>query len=48
MNAYPKIQTHRCVLSCINNTDIPILRQIFDDDATKRYLRELNDLQKMA
>ena len=44
MNAYPKIQTHRCVLSCINNTDIPILRQIFDDDATKRYLRELNDL----
>lgn len=27
-----------------NNTDLPILRQIFDDDATKRYLRELNDL----
>lgn len=41
---FPKIKTYRCVLNCISNADIPILQQIFDDEATKCYLRELNEL----
>lgn len=31
-------------MNCISNADIPILQEIFDDGATKYYLRELNEL----
>lgn len=41
---FPKIKTYRCILNCISNADIPILQEIFDDEATKYYLRELNEL----
>jgi len=44
MNTFPIIQTRRCILDCINSDDIPILQQIFNDDLTKHYLQELNDL----
>lgn len=41
---FPKIKTYRYILNCISNADIPILQEIFDDEATKYYLRELNEL----
>lgn len=44
MNRLPKIKTQRCILDGIKNEDLSILQQIFHDDATKRQLRELNDL----
>lgn len=44
MNSVPTILTLRCKLERIGFDDISILRQIFNDDSTKQYLQELNDL----
>lgn len=44
MNLFPKIHTQRCRLDNISCDDIFILQQIFNDDETKQYLQELNDL----
>lgn len=44
MTSVPTMQTLRCKLESIGFDDISTLRQIFNDDATKQYLRELNDL----
>ena len=44
MNTCPQIQTLRCKLDNISCDDILVLQQIFNDDITRRYLQELNDL----
>ncbi|WP_106832044.1 GNAT family N-acetyltransferase [Parabacteroides pacaensis] len=44
MNPYPELQTLRYRLGHIDCKDVSILQEIFDDDQTKQYLPELNDL----
>lgn len=41
MTELPVLKSPRCVLSCITEEDIPVLRQIFDDGLTRKYLSEL-------
>ena len=44
MKNSPLIQTSRCVLKTIDENSTPILQQIFNDETTKQFLSELNDL----
>ena len=41
MNAFPILQSTRCVMSCITDEDISVMQQIFDDDLTRKFLPEL-------
>ena len=41
MKSVPVINTHRCTLSAVIQSDIHILRQILDDPETQRFLPEL-------
>ena len=41
MTELPVLQSPRCVLSRITVEDIPVMRQIFNDRLTKKYLSEL-------
>lgn len=44
MSAFPEIRTVRCILKCISNDNIPVLKAIFEDDETQKYLPELYPL----
>lgn len=44
MNAIPDILTKHSVLTRISKNDLKVLREIFDDDETKRFLPELYEL----
>ena len=44
MKEFPELQTQRCVLNRITDNDIPVMRQIFDDEMTRKYLPELMDI----
>lgn len=44
MTELPVLKSLRCVLSCITEDDIPVLRQIFDDEQTRMFLSELRSL----
>lgn len=44
MKDFPALETSRCVLNCITDDDVPVLRQIFDDESTQKYLPELQSL----
>lgn len=44
MSAFPEIKTVRCILKRISNDKIPILKDIFDDAETQKYLPELYPL----
>ena len=41
MTDFPMFKTPRCTLNRITDEDIPVMRQIFDDKLTKKYLPEL-------
>ena len=41
MTELPVLKSPRCVLNRITEDDIPVMRQIFDDELTGRYLSEL-------
>lgn len=41
MTEFPVLQSPRCVLNRITEEDIPVMRQIFDDGLTRKYLSEL-------
>lgn len=41
MTELPVLKSPRCVLNCITEDDIPVMRQIFDDELTRRFLSEL-------
>lgn len=41
MTEFPVLQSPCCVLNRITEEDIPVMRQIFDDGLTKKYLSEL-------
>lgn len=41
MKSVPVLHTHRCTLSAVTQSDIPVLRQILDDTETQRFLPEL-------
>lgn len=44
MKEFPVLHTPRCVMGRITAEDIPVLRQIFDDELTQKYLSELQSL----
>ena len=44
MTELPVLKSPRCILNCIMEDDIPIMRQIFDDELTRKYLSELRTL----
>ena len=44
MKELPVLHTPRCVMGRITAEDIPVLRQIFDDELTQKYLSELQTL----
>lgn len=44
MKELPVLHTPRCVMSRITAEDILVLRQIFDDELTQKYLSELQSL----
>ncbi len=44
MNDFPTLKSKNCVLNHIMEDDIPVMRQIFDDELTKKYLPELKSL----
>lgn len=46
MNNVPLLFTAYCVLTDITQEDMPVLRQIMDDEQFQRYLPELYDLVK--
>ena len=46
MTEFPVLQTPRCVLNRITEEDIPVMRQIFNDKLTRKYLSELWTLVK--
>lgn len=41
MTELPVLKSPRCILNCITENDIPVMRQIFDDELTRTYLSEL-------
>lgn len=41
MKEFPALHTQRCVMSRITAEEIPVLRQIFSDELTLKYLSEL-------
>ena len=41
MTDLPVLKSPRCVLNRITEEDIPVMRQIFDDELTRMYLSEL-------
>lgn len=41
MTELPVLKSPRCVLSRITEDDIPVMRQLFDDEVTQKYLSEL-------
>ena len=41
MTELPVLKSSRCMLNCITGNDIPVMRQIFDDEQTRKYLSEL-------
>lgn len=41
MTKLPVLKSPRCILNCITENDIPVMRQIFDDELTRTYLSEL-------
>lgn len=41
MKELPVLKSTRCVLNRITEDDIPVMRQIFDDELTKKFLSEL-------
>lgn len=41
MTELPVLKSTRCVLNRITEDDIPVMRQIFDDELTKKFLSEL-------
>lgn len=44
MTELPVLKSPRCVLSRITEDDIPVMRQLFDDEVTQKYLWELRTL----
>ena len=46
MTELPVLNSPRCVLNRITEEDIPVMRQIFDDELTRKYLSELWTLVK--
>lgn len=44
MKEFPVLHTPRCVMGRITAEEIPVLRQIFDDELTQKYLSELQSL----
>lgn len=44
MKDFPVLHTQRCVLNRITDEDIPVMRQIFKDVLTQKYLPELRSL----
>lgn len=44
MNTIPKIITRHSVLTCISENELCLLKEIFDDADTKRFLPELYEL----
>ena len=44
MNDFPTLKSKNCVMNRIAEDDIPVMRQIFDDKLTKKYLPELRAL----
>ena len=44
MTELPVLKSPHCVLSRITEEDVPVLRQIFDDESTRKYLQELQSL----
>lgn len=44
MTELPVLKSPRCVLSRITEDDIPVMRQLFDDEVTQKYLSELRTL----
>lgn len=41
MTDLPVLKSPRCILNGITEDDIPVMRQIFDDELTRKYLSEL-------
>lgn len=41
MTELPVLKSPCCILNCIMEDDIPVMRQIFDDELTKKFLSEL-------
>lgn len=41
MKELPVLKSPHCILNCIMEDDIPVMRQIFDDELTRKYLSEL-------
>lgn len=46
MTEFPTLVSPRCIVNCITGDDIPEMREIFDDELTKRYLPELKSLTR--
>lgn len=46
MKDFPVLETPRCILNRITDGDVPVLRQIFDDESTRKYLPELQSLAR--
>lgn len=46
MNELPVLNSSHCVLNHITEEDVPVMRQIFDDELTRKYLPELWTLVK--
>ena len=44
MNIFPTLKSQNCVMNRITEDDIPVMRLIFDDELTKKYLPELRAL----
>ena len=44
MTDFPMFKTPRCTLNRITDEDIPVMRQIFDDNLTRKFLPELMPL----
>ena len=40
MTKLPMLKSPRCIMNCISEDDIPVMRQIFDDELTRKYLSE--------
>lgn len=44
--AFPELETSHCKLNAVGEDDIPVLRTIFTDDETQRFLTELCDVAR--
>lgn len=44
MNAFVELSTPRCILRRLEINDVPVLKEVFDDPLTQRFLPELNEL----